>query len=234
LAAVKKTFGSKATDFFLSLKPDFKLPKDFEFLLPYQMPETRRITKEFFKKFYDDNNNRIFILGINPGRFGAGTTGVAFTDPINLANHCGIQSNFAPKPELSSTFIYHMIDKAGGAKQFYSRFFLSAICPIGFTRHGKNINYYDDKSLIVSSRKFIEDTLKKQSAFGAFRRVAICLGEGKNLAYLSKLNNELKLFEEIVPLAHPRFIMQYRRKKLEDYISQYLKTFDKVVQKSLT
>jgi len=232
LAAVKKTFGSKATDFFLSLKPEFKLPKNFDFLLPYEMPETRRVTKVFFNKFYNDTRKRIFILGINPGRFGAGTTGIAFTDPLNLSNHCGIQNNFVPKPELSSTFIYHMIDKAGGTEEFYNRFFLSAICPIGFVSEGKNINYYDEKSLIVSSRKFIEETLKEQTGFGAIGKVAICLGEGKNLAYFNNLNKDLKLFEEIVPLAHPRFIMQYRRKKLEDYVSLYLKTLDKVVQKS--
>ncbi|RME10416.1 MAG: DUF4918 family protein, partial [Bacteroidetes bacterium] len=50
----------------------------------------------------------------------------------------------------------------------------------------------------------------------------ICLGEGKNFKFLKKLNEEQGFFEEVVPLSHPRFIMQYRRKKLDDYLKAYL------------
>lgn len=39
------------------------------------------------------------ILGINPGRFGAGTTGIAFIDPIRLENECGINNSFPKKVE---------------------------------------------------------------------------------------------------------------------------------------
>lgn len=35
---------------------------------------------------------------------------------------------------------------------------------------------------------------------------------------MKTLNEELKLFNEIIPLEHPRYIMQYRRKLLSEYL----------------
>jgi hypothetical protein len=37
------------------------------------------------------------------------------------------------------------------------------------------------------------------------------------------LNNDHEFFNEVIPLAHPRFIMQYRRKFVAEYIDTYLK-----------
>jgi hypothetical protein len=64
--------------------------------------------------------------------------------------------------------------------------------------------------------------LTHQLTFGIRRSVCFCLGEGENFKFLSRLNGELKFFEKIIPLAHPRFIMQYRRKKVLDYVRDYL------------
>ena len=36
------------------------------------------------------------------------------------------------------------------------------------------------------------------------------------------INNEMKFFEKVVALPHPRFIMQYKLKKKEEYIERYL------------
>ena len=41
--------------------------------------------------------------------------------------------------------------------------------------------------------------------------------------FLRKLNEQYKFFGEIVPLPHPRFIMQYKLKQKEAYIERYLK-----------
>jgi hypothetical protein len=35
------------------------------------------------------------------------------------------------------------------------------------------------------------------------------------------LNEEYKFFKKVIPLAHPRFIMQYRRKKIAEYVNDY-------------
>lgn len=55
---------------------DILLPsKTIRWLFPHRQSETRRCMEEFYEKFYSDNDQRILILGINPGRFGGGTTG---------------------------------------------------------------------------------------------------------------------------------------------------------------
>ncbi len=63
--------------------------------------------------------------------------------------------------------------------------------------------------------------MNRQLKFGINRNVAFCLGDGKNYKYLSKLNEELKFFKKIIPFSHPRFIMQYKLKKKDEYIKFY-------------
>ena|SRR5450432_658912 len=162
------------------------------------------------------------IIGINPGRFGGGVTGIPFTDPIRLQNDCGIENNWVKKQELSSLYVYEMINAFGGVKNFYQQFYITAVSPLGFTQHGKNLNYYDDKTLQDRIKPFVLDCFNRQFKFGIDRNITFCLGDGKNFKYLSKLNAEQHFFETIVPLPHPRFIMQYRLKKKQQYIHQYI------------
>ncbi|HEY6907455.1 MAG TPA: uracil-DNA glycosylase family protein, partial [Ignavibacteriaceae bacterium] len=115
-------------------------------------PSIIPITELFYNKFYNDKNERYLLLGINPGRHGAGVTGIPFTDTMRLEKYCGIKINGFNSYETSSEFIYRMIDAYGGVKKFYSRYYINAICPLGFTKtntNGKNVNYnyYDDKQL---------------------------------------------------------------------------------------
>lgn len=215
-------FSKKILSFLKNLQPDFSLPSGVEVMNPFQNGETFNLCKKFYNKYYNDNNPRHLVLGINPGRFGGGVTGIPFTDPIRLENNCGIKNGFVKKQELSSVFIYEMINAFGGAKKFYNNFYVSAICPLGFTKHNKNMNYYDDKKLENDLKEFIVNCIKKQIAFGINRDIAFCLGEGKNFTYLNKLNDEIKFFKKIVSLPHPRFIMQYKLKKKEEYIERYL------------
>ncbi|MEO5647745.1 MAG: uracil-DNA glycosylase family protein [Chitinophagaceae bacterium] len=189
---------------------------------PYLDPETFETCKLFYNKYYPDNESRRMIIGINPGRFGGGVTGIPFTDPIRLDSICCITNHWQKKQELSSVFIYEMINAFGGADLFYKKFYITAVSPLGFTRDNKNLNYYDDKELQKNFEAFVIECFEKQFAFGIERDVAFCLGDGKNFKYLSKLNDEVKFFEKIVPLPHPRFIMQYKLKRKEEYIQLYL------------
>jgi hypothetical protein len=164
---------------------------------------------------------RIILLGINPGRFGAGVTGITFTDPERLEQECGIPNSFEKRSELSSRFVYEVIKSVGGPEKFFSSFFLSAVSPLGFVRSGKNLNYYDDPELESTLTGFILSAMRNQLDLGIRRDLAVCLGEGKNFKYLAKINKEYSLFGEILPLPHPRWIMQYRYKSREEYILQY-------------
>ncbi len=198
------------------------LPNEVEVMNPFKDKYTYDICRQFYDKYYSDNKTRHLILGINPGRFGGGLTGIPFTDSLRLASVCCIENNFQKKQELSSLFIYDVIAAFGGAASFYSKFYISSSCPLGFTKHNKNFNYYDDKILEKSVKDFVIQSMNQQLQFGIGREAAFCLGEGKNFGYLSKLNSEMKFFKKIIPLPHPRFIMQYKLKKKDEYIERYL------------
>ena len=211
-------------NFYRSLDPP-SLPKGIEILFPQQTREVMKVVETFFIKFYNDAKPRHLIFGINPGRFGAGTTGINFTAPKQLKEFCGIDHGFKSQTELSAEFIYESIQAFGGVEKFYKNYFITSVSPLGFIKGGLNINYYDDKDLQQAVTPFIINNIQKQIALGFRTDFCICIGGDKNLKFFSALNNEYKFFNEIVPLPHPRFIMQYRRKQKEKYIQQYLLTF---------
>ena len=212
----------KLITFYQSLKPP-KLPKGIEVLFPQKDLQVIGIIEKFFRKYFNDDYPRSIMLGINPGRFGAGITGVNFTGPKQLKVYCGIDHHFKSSSELSAEFIYEMIEAYGGLKKFYHRWFIGAVCPLGFiTSDGKNINYYDDKKLQQAVTPFIIDCINKQIRMGFNTEICLCIGGEKNFKFLSALNNEHKWFDQIIPLPHPRFILQYRRKQKDKFIHQYL------------
>ena len=220
------TFADHILQFFTQLKIRKRLPHGVSVLNPYNDQTSFELCSLFYHKFYDDNRARTLILGINPGRFGAGLTGIPFTDPIKLENVCNIPNSLPKRAELSADFIYGMIAKYGGPRKFFSRFYISSISPLGFVRDGKNMNYYDNRKLQSLLADFVESCLRQQLEFGLHRAKCIILGEGRNFQNATTLNDRLKIFDSVVPLAHPRFIMQYKRKHLEDYIDRYLKVLD--------
>ena len=216
-------FADHILRFFKQLKITAPLPPGVEVLNPYKDKTVYDLCTLFYNKYYADDNHRRLILGINPGRHGAGVTGIPFTDPIKLDKYCNIPNALQKKAELSADFIYQMISAYGGPERFYGKFHFSAVSPLGFVMDGKNLNYYDIRELEISLRPFIIQTLTKTLKFGIDTSVCYCLGEGANFKFLTRLNDEQKFFEKIVPLAHPRFIMQYRRKKVGEYVDEYVR-----------
>jgi hypothetical protein len=213
-------FSHDVLKFYKSLKLDNQLPHGVTAMNPYRSDETFTYCEQFYSRFYADDNKRKVILGINPGRLGGGITGVPFTDPIKL-DHLGIKNTLIKKPELSADFIYLMIEAYGGVESFYRDCFITAMSPLGFIKDDKNINYYDIPELQNAIEPFIIQCIRQQLTFNIHRNV-FCLGEGQNFKYLSKLNKKYSFFEHIEPLPHPRFIMQYRRRQLDRYVSLYI------------
>jgi hypothetical protein len=216
------------TRFYKSIVPPAVLPKGVEVLYPQKQKEVIAIVEEFYKKFYSDNNKRSLLFGINPGRFGAGVTGINFTGPKQLKENCGIDHPFKMQSELSAEFIYESIERYGGVKKFYAAFFITAISPLGYVKDGINLNYYDDKKLQEAATPFIIECINQQLEWNVNREKCICIGGEKNYKFFLSLNKEYKWFKEIIPLPHPRFILQYRRKNKEIYLSQYLDAFRKL------
>ena len=209
-------------EFYKKLDPKFHLGESIEIMNPFQATEAWAFAELFYKKFYNDMHPRIFIFGINPGRFGGGITGIPFTDPIRLENECGIKNGFRKIAELSSIFVYEVVKAYGGADKFYRDFFITALSPLGFTKNGTNLNYYDDKQLLKNSETFIIECIRQQQSRIYSFDSCFCLGEGTNYKIFTKLNEKYHFFKEIIPLPHPRWIMQYRRKKIDEFVSVYV------------
>lgn len=229
------TFADKVLQFNASL--DFNeasLPDGIRVMNPFQGENaevTQNITHEFYKKYYDDHQNRKIILGINPGRFGAGVTGVPFSDTKRLSEYCGIEVDTFSTHEPSSVFVYRVIEAYGGPELFYSKYYINSLCPLGFIHKNKkgnwvNYNFYDDKQLYEIVKPFMIRSVEQQLEFGIDCRKAYCLGRGKNYKFMQKLNMEQNWFEEIVPLDHPRYVVQYKSKKMEDYVDNYMQSLD--------
>lgn len=209
--------------FYYELKPNqWKLPPGIALLNPFSNSEIRPIFEQFYRKYFNDNQERHLIIGINPGRFGAGVTGIPFTDPKILESHCDIPNVMTKRNELSAIFIYEMIAEFGTLEEFYSRFLISSAVPLGFVKDGKNINYYDDKTLQSNLTTHIVSNLDDHISMGMRTDKLFVLGQGKNYKFIEKLNREIKRFDEVIPLPHPRWVMQYRLKRKQEYLDEYM------------
>ncbi|MEL6824116.1 MAG: uracil-DNA glycosylase family protein, partial [Calditrichota bacterium] len=128
----------------------------------------------------------------------------------------------------SSVFVYEVVSAYGGAKKFYDDVYISSVCPLGFVIQDdkgkeKNYNYYDSRELTEAVTPFVIQSIRKQLEFGIDTQICYCMGTGKNFKYLDKLNKQEKFFERVVPLEHPRFVMQYRNKRLAEYVDKYIR-----------
>ncbi len=216
------SFADRVINYTLGLKPNWKLPEGIDILYPYSQDECRSIFTSFYKKYYEDNHQRIILLGINPGRFGSGITGVPFTDPSTIEVLTGLKNSYQKKAELSSQFIMQMIEAMGGPDLFFYHFYIGSVCPLGFLRYNKNCNYYDAPKLYHALKPVIVDAINEQIEFGVSTEIAYCIGQGKNYKILQELNKEHQFFTRIIPLPHPRWVMQYQKKHLTTHIDSYV------------
>lgn len=209
------------------------LPEGFQVLNPFvENPETKIVMRKFYEKFYNDTKKRKFIIGINPSRHGAGVTGVPFTDTKRLESVCGIKMETAYTHEVSSVFVYDMIQEYGGPESFYNEFYINSPFPLAIVRQAKggkwlNANYYDDKKLFESVKEYMIEALKKHIDLGLDTSEVYILGK-KNADFIKKLNDEAKLFGKLIALEHPRFIQQYKYKERQLYIDKYILTLNNI------
>ncbi len=222
-----KNFAEQVIAFNHQINYAGELPKGFRVLNPYMdNPETMWAMQQFYYKYYNDNNQRKFIIGINPSRHGAGVTGVPFTDTKRLESACGIKMQSAHTHEISSVFMYDMIAEYGGTAAFYQKFYINSPFPLAIIRLHKNgnwlnANYYDDPQLFVMVKDFMISSLKKHIQLGLDTSSVFVLGK-KNASFIEKLNKEAKLFDRLIILEHPRYIQQYQSKEQQQYINKYI------------
>jgi len=223
---MNKTFADQIIDFNKNLKYSGTLPDGFQVLNPYlDNPETLLVMQKFYQKYYHDSHERKFLIGINPSRHGAGITGVPFTDTKRLESVCGIAMQSARTHEVSSVFVYDMIEDYGGAEEFYRDVYINSPFPLAIVKETKkglvNANYYDDKELFREVKDFMIESLKFHLSLNVDTSEVFILGK-KNADFIFKLNKEAALFDKMTVLEHPRYIQQYKSKEKQLYIDKYI------------
>src|SRR5688572_3162590 len=177
------SFAAKAIDFHKNLHyTGAPLPNGIKIMNPFQEnPAILSIIEQFYIKYFNDHRPRNIILGINPGRFGGGLTGIPFTDPKRLQTECSIHYEGPVTHEVSSVFIHEVINAYGGLKKFYSDLYIDSPCPLGFTKvdergREKNYNYYDSPALTKAVKPFMIESIAKLITRGIKTDVCFVLG----------------------------------------------------------
>ncbi|MDN6281117.1 MAG: DUF4918 family protein [Psychroflexus sp.] len=219
-------FADKIIAYYHQLELAEELDTNLRVINPYQDNVMVRDTIEkFYRHFFNDSKKRQLIVGINPGRLGAGVTGIPFTDTKRLEENCGLHIPDVKSHEPSSVFVYQLIEKHGGPEKFYQDFYINSVCPLGFLRKNEkenwvNCNYYDFTSLFKTLESFIVTNLKKQIDCGIDTSTCFVLGK-KNAKFLKRINAKEKLFDDIITFNHPRYIVQYKSKQSEIFAEEY-------------
>lgn len=219
-----KSFGQFVETFLTTLSIDGSLPEGIEILYPYASDEVRRVVHEMCRRYYSSNGPRIGIWGINPGRFGAGLTGLAFTDPWAVENDLGIATSITGRREMSAEFMSKVVTVYGGPQAFYRDVFMTALSPLGFIRDGVNINFYDEPALEKVMTPQIINWIMTTFDAGVGREATILLGSGKLRNFMEKKVRQHVAVTEVIYLDHPRYIMQYRRSQIDEYVRLYVDT----------
>lgn len=235
----KKTFSDSVLEFNNWLSSiSLDLVSNYRIMNPFNgqnKDQIKKITKAFYKKYYNDNNQRYLILGSSPARKGTATTGIPFEDASHLYNETGIMIDNFYINKSSSNFLYDVMEKYGGCEKFYKDFYMSFVCPLGIVNVNSkgnevNANYYENKKLEKALYNFIVASLKRQVSFGINTSVCYCIGSGENFKFLTQINNQYHFFDRIVALEHPRFIMQYNSKDRDKYLDKYLNSLNKKIK----
>ena len=225
------TFAQKVLQYNKTLSSiQLNLPDGFRIINPFagnSKEMVQDITTTFYQKYYNDNKIRYLILGSSPARRGTAVTGVPFEDALHIQKETGITIKNFYVDKSSSDFLYDVIEKYGGSKTFYSKFFLNFVFPLGIVKTNSkgnevNCNFYDSKSLQEYLQNFIIDSIRTIISFGIDTSVCFCIGSGKNFSILNEINKKYKFFKRIIPLEHPRYIMQYNSKNKEIFLNKYL------------
>lgn len=217
-------FNDELSNIDLSLYGNYYIKNPFNSEYKEKINEMMQV---FYNKYYNDNNKRYLILGSSPARRGTAVTGIPFEDANHLYKLTGVKIDDFYINKSSSDFLYQVMEQYGGCEKFYNDFFMSFVCPFGIVKVNSkenevNCNYYENKKIENILYEFIVNSLRKQISFGIDTSICYCIGSGENYKFLTKINEQYHFFDKIIPLEHPRFIMQYNSKDKNKYLSKYV------------
>ena len=193
------------------------------------------IVLNFYEIAYSKpNKRRIVLCGFNPGRFGAGKTGVPFFDYLSLSQILPYVKN--NDSERSAKFIWSIISKIGQNK-FFENVYLTNISWFGFTvkeknKNGniytKNINYFKLEEEIKG--EIFNEFLKEMDIINP--SVIFPLGDEVSND-INILNNKHKKNWKINnSLKHPNYCSF--PKNIEEWQKKYIEEINIEINKSKT
>lgn len=171
--------------------------------------------QKFYDKYYSKKIPKTVICGINPGRFGAGKTGIPFIDFKSLSKL--IDCKESEYSENSAGFIFDVIELYG-REAFFDNFYLTNFCSIGFIKDSKNFNYYYGLPEMASKtieKNFIEEM--RIVAPSAIISLSVDVQDS-----VSKLSDFSTLKKDRLP--HPSWVTTYRSNDICYWRDKYLGT----------
>jgi uracil-DNA glycosylase len=152
----------------------------------------------FFTRYYAQAPPRVALVGINPGRFGGGRTGLPFLDPPAVS--ALLDEHVPGAGERSARFLWEVI-AAEGAGRFFAGVYVTNLSWFGFLRDGTNLNL---DALPESVQTAIEADFMRELAL-VRPRALIPLGTlvARRLARMQAAGT-LKV-QVLDPLPHPRW-----------------------------
>ena len=176
--------------------------------LPY-----RPIAEQFWQQYVPEPLPQTVIVGLNPGRMGAGLTGVPLLDFRSLTNLLPDARLPRNDTEPSANF-FHRVAQHIGAEKFYRQFYVSNVSAVGYLRDNKNCNYHD---LPDAAQQIVEQRFRDEMAVVAPKRI-IALGREVE-ATVQRLYDDGAI--RISHLPHPSWIMTYRLREAQSWVRRY-------------
>lgn len=94
--------------------------------------------EEFYATFYSQGFPKTVLCGLNPGRLGAGKTGIPFVDFASLSE---LMDGIDRRDEERSATFFHSVVSHFEATGFYRSFYVTNVSWVGFVKGRKNANY---------------------------------------------------------------------------------------------
>jgi len=115
--------------------------------------------RTFNNQFYGNKHPKTVLCGINPGKLGAGKTGIPFVDFTSLSKM--IEGVDRDDTERSAQYFCEIVHEFGD-REFYKTFYVTNVSWVGFVRSEKNVNYYD---LPTTAKAFVYEMFKLEMDF---------------------------------------------------------------------
>ena len=195
---------------------------DLEICIPSDFVINREGIAAFWEKFYGNYVPRIMICGINPGRLGAGKTGIPFLDFASLSQLIpGVERQDS---ENSAEFFFQVV-KSFGAESFFKTFYVTNFSSVGFVKDGVNFNYHDlpQMALETVERNFLEEIATVEPTH------VISLGREVHRSVLKLLPSSIDCS---LYLPHPSWIATYRSNEMDRWVQRYRDVLSKFIEES--